>query len=225
MEIYAQDIIEKEDKMKEGTILTLALSETFKGKYHIVAYLKEYREFVSFNTTKFRDNKRVFLDIGAYSKLTFNESNTKGEIVIGNNILLIDSMNKNEFIDFLDDRKVNYFTFKRNIREKFSIVESTIIEDILINRSENTIDSYVIVILNGEKVKMKVKDYRWIKYWEHILDTCTLEEIDYKKKHYIDFFNRRKVYFLLYRYKNTVLDSNRFRNINDICWISSIFYK
>ena len=209
--------------MEDGTVLTIAMSETKKNNYHIVGYLKEHGDFVSFNTDKYFFDNKPLLDIGAYSKVKFIDKGSN-EIELGNDITLVESLEKYKLIEFLEEKKSSFARFKRVINTKFAIVEVKYIEEIKVICKDNGINTYLVAIINGQKAEIKVKDFRWVNYWTKIFDKFNKSELEEKIAHYKDFFNTKKTYLLLYRYKNETSDNGRYRQINDVYWISGIFY-
>lgn len=209
--------------MEDGTILTVALSETKKNNYHIVGYLKEYGEFVSFNTDKYFFNNIPLLDIGAYSKVKFIDKGSN-EIELGRDITLVESLDKSKLIEFLEEKKSNFAIFQRFNNTKFAIVEVKYIEEIILQGKNNIIDTYIVAIVNGQKAKIKVKDFRWVNYWTKIYNEFNKSELEDKIVYYRDFFNVKKTYLLLYRYKNETINNGRFRQTSDVYWASGIFY-
>lgn len=209
--------------MKEGKILTLALSETRRGHYHIIGYLKTMQKFVSFDMRKYKNNNKYLLDIGAISKIYYEELGSENEIRIIGDIVLERYLEKSEFVEFLLEHRMNFSSFKRNFNIKYSIVEVKHIEQITV-RDNKGIDTYMTVIIDGNKETIKIKDYRWIKYWEYILSLNDKEKLEERLNYYNNFFNERKCYLLLYRYKSEVREENRFRQSRQVYWGSSIFH-
>lgn len=210
-------------RMNSGELLTLAMSETTRSQYHIVGYLYDICDFVFFTINKFREDNQYLIDIGAISKISY-ELVSENEIKVAGDILLYKYLSKNEFADFLNRQNSNFAYFKRNINLKFSIIKPKHIEEFKVVNEANKVDSYATIVVNGMKEVIKVKDYRWLKYWEYILKMKNEQKLQERITHYAEFFNSNETYMLLYRFKNADLNNNRYRNKKDIYWISSIFY-
>lgn len=209
--------------MNSGELLTLAMSETTVNQYHIVGYLYDICDFVFFNINKFKEENKYLLDIGAISKITY-EVCSENEIKVIGDVILDKYLCKDEFRNFLESHNSNFAYFKRNIQLKFSIIKPKHIEEFKVKNESGKVDSYVTLIVNGMKEIIKIKDYRWLKYWGYILKYDDEEKLIERIKHYQKFFNSNETYMLLYRYKNMDLNNNRYKNRKDIYWISSIFY-
>lgn len=209
--------------MDVGTILIIAMSETQKNKYHIVGYLEEHCEFVSFTTEKYFSDGKPLLDIGSYSKAMFKD-NGNNEISLGKDINLIRSLPKSDLMNFLEEKKSNFSIFLRHNNMKFAIVEVKFIEELIIKRNKGYVDTYLIAIMNGNRKRIKIKDFRWVNYWNKVSGELNENQLNERIEFYKDFFNSRKTYLLLHRYKNEVKDIGRYKKTEDIYWASGIFY-
>lgn len=206
-----------------GEVLTLAMMETTANSYNIVGYLYDICDFVFFNIDKFKEENRYLLDIGAISKITY-EIVSDNEIKLKGDIVLDKYLSRDEFADFWENKDSNFAYFKRNIQVKFSIIKPKYIEKFEVIGEISKVNSYATIIANGMKERIKIKDYRWIKYWEHIVNMKDEKKLIDRIKYYEEFFNSKETYMLLYRFKNLDLNNNRYRNKRDIYCISSIFY-
>lgn len=208
---------------KKGTILTIGISETRKNQYVIIAYLEEKCSFVSFVTNKFYEDGKYLLDIGAKSKIIYQEVDNENIRLTGD-IVLSEYLDKEEFLDFLEKKKTNFSAFKRNINYIYRIVKVKAIDSIFVSNENDKVKCKISFFADGSKDNRIIKDYRWIKYWQHILNLKDSKIMDERKKHYKTFFNNRDTYILLYRLKNNNSQS-RFKEKEDPYWISGIYYK
>lgn len=209
---------------KKGTILTIGISETRKNQYVIIAYLEEKCNFVSFVTNKFYEDGRYLLDIGAKSKIIYQEVSNEN-IQLTGDMVLSEYLEKEEFLDFLERKKTNFSAFKRNINYIYKIVKVKAIDNISVTNDNGKVNCRISFFADGSKDNKIIKDYRWIKYWQHILNLNDSEFMDERKNHYKTFFNNRDTYILLYRFKSSNNPQSRFKAKEDPYWISGIYYK
>lgn len=213
----------KKCEMKEGTLLTLAMSERRKNEYQFIGYLREKGEFTTFYTDTLFINAKPVLDIGAYSKIKYSEKNSH-EIRLGADMCIVKSLGKDEFINFIENKKCEISNFQRLKDNRFAIVELRCIEEIELNKKDEDFNCYLKCIINGKKLRLKIKDYRWLNYWKNLYKENP-EKVEERKEFYREFFTNRKTYLLLFRYKNQVMERGQNRFTSDIYWIASIFYR
>lgn len=209
---------------KKGTILTIGISETKKDQYVIIAYLEEKCSFVSFVTEKFYEDGKYLLDIGAKSKIIYQEVDYENIRLTGD-IVLSEYLKREEFMDFLERKKTNFSTFKRNINYIYTIVKVKAIDNISSTNDNGKMKCIISFFADGSKENKTIKDYRWIKYWQHVLSLNNSEFINERKNHYKEFFNNRDTYILLYRFKGNNNSQSRFKTKEDPYWIAGIYYK
>lgn len=208
---------------KKGTILTVGISEARKDQYIIIAYLEEKCRFVSFVANNFYKEDRYLLDVGAKSKIVYQEIDNEN-IQLTGDIVLSEYLEKQEFLAFLERKKTNFSSFKRNINYIYRIVRVKAIDSISVSSENSNVKCKICFFADGSKDNIIVKDYRWIKYWKHILNLNDEKIMEDRKNYYKTFFNNRDTYILLFRFKNNSSQS-RFKDKEDPYWISGIYYK
>lgn len=209
---------------KKGTILTIGISERKKDQYVIIAYLEEKCSFVSFVTEKFYEDGKYLLDIGAKSKIIYKEVSNEN-IELTGDIVLSEYLEKEEFLDFLERKKTNFSAFKRNINYIYRIVKVKAIDSISVSNENGKVNCKISFFADGSKDNKIIKDYRWIKYWQHVSSLNNSEFINERKNHYKEFFNNRDTYILLFRLKGNNNLQSRFKAKEDPYWIAGIYYK
>lgn len=211
--------------MRNGRLLTLSMTETSKNNYQIIGYLYDTFEFVVFSTTRYKDNNKYLLDIGAISNIQYKRELNENEIRLIGDIVLDKYLTKNEFYKFLNDQLSDFSRFKRLRTEVFGVIKINNIEDITIENNKK-LDSKLTLIANGVKEQVRIKDYRWLSYWNYIYQLKDEGKINERREYYKKFFNSKETYVILFRFKNKInnISNTRFMNNNDIYWISGIFY-
>lgn len=210
--------------MIKGQLLTLSITETKKNNYQIIGYLLNSFKFVVVNTCKYKNNNKFLLDIGAISNIYYEEK-SENEIKLIGDIVIDKYLSKNELCKFLDKELDDFSSFKRRRFENFGVIKLSNIEEICITKNIK-LDSFLVLISNGIKEKVKIKDFRWISYWNYIYDSSNKEKINDRKEYYRNFFNSKDTYVILFRLKDGFnnLNNTRFISNKDIYWISGIFY-
>lgn len=211
--------------MRNGRLLTLSMTETKKNNYQIIGYLYDTFELVVFSTNRYKDNNRYLLDIGAISNIQYKPKYNENEIDLIGDIVLDKYLTKNELYEFLYEQCIDFSKFKRQRTETFGVIKINTIEEIIINNNEK-LDSKLVLIANGVKEKVRIKDYRWLSYWNYIYQLNNKEKMKERIEYYKKFFNSKETYVILFRLKNKInnTSNNRFIKNNDIYWISGIFY-
>lgn len=208
--------------MKVGELLTLGLNETKMNRYEVVGYLDDIRDFVVIQIEKSVKDRKL-IDIGAISKIEYENVNNN-TIKVNENIRLDRYLSKEELNEFLKQEEMKLYTFESDVTWKFAIVKIDYIDEILVSKGEK-IDSFIECKLSGKRRKIRIKDFRWLKYWEYIYNQNDDNLLNKKVNHYRSFFNKYDVYVLLYRpVFSGIKNYGRKVNFNNIYWISSIFY-
>lgn len=211
--------------MRNGRLLSLSMTETSKNNYQIIGYLYDTFEFVVFNTNRYKDKNKYLLDIGAISNIHYLREENRNEIKLVGDIVLDKYLTKSELYKFLNDQRNDFSRFKRQRTETFGVIKINNIEEITIE-SNKKLESNLILISNGVKEKVRIKDYRWLSYWNYIYQLNDGMKINERREYYRKFFNSKETYVILFRLKSKLnnTSNNRFIKNNDIYWISGIFY-
>ena len=209
--------------MKKGRLLTLSMTETSKNNYQIIGYLYNTFRFVVFTTNRYKDRNKFLLDIGAISNIYYEEGSSEKEIKLTGDIVLDRYLTREEIESFLNDQVIDFSRFKRLKNQIFGVIKIDILEDInfVVNK---TLKSYLMLFANGVKEQILIKDFRWLSYWNYIHKLNDKVKLDEREKYYVEFFNKRQVYIILFRYNKNESYETRFKKSNDIYWISGIFY-
>lgn len=219
-----------------GKLLTLAMSEMSpkSDKYKVIAYYLDIGEIIEIDLseTKFKDiNGRIVWDIGAVTKVEDIIKDRNEVYEIKGDMVLERYYSKSEFKDVFLNELSNYSTFIRNKDIQYAIIKpSTVILKNPKMDKQNCFRSYITFWANGVEGKCKYnKDYRWLKYWNHIYDSNALK-IEEKISHYEMFFKNKEVYLILYRYKGKDNSkgknnlSRRYTYTSDIHWVAGFHY-
>lgn len=211
--------------MKSGRLLTLSMTETSKNNYQIIGYLYDAFEFVVFNTKKYKDKNKYLLDIGAISNIDYKRDSNENEIKLIGDIVLDKYLTKAQLYKFLNDELNDFSRFKRQREEVFGVIKVSNIEDIIIENNKK-LESKLVLIANGVKEKVMIKDYRWLSYWNYIYTLDNEMKMNERREYYKNFFNSKETYVILFRLKNRFnnVSNSRFIKNNDVYWISGIFY-
>ena len=140
-------------------------------------------------------------------------------------IVLDKYLTKAELYKFLNEQLTDFSRFKRQRTETFGVIKINYIEEITIEKNKK-LDSKLVLIADGVKEKIRIKDYRWLSYWSYIYQLDDELKINERREYYKEFFNSKESYVILFRLKSKLNNksNNRFINNNDIYWVSGIFY-
>ena len=211
--------------MRSGRILILSMTETSENNYQIIGYLYDTFEFVVFSTTRYKDNNKFLLDIGAISNIHYKKESNENEIKLIGDIVLDKYLTKTELYKFLNEQLSDFSRFKRQRTEIFGVIKINNIEEINIESNEK-LNSNLVLIANGVKEKVRIKDYRWLSYWNYIYQLNDEVKINERLEYYKKFFNSKETYVILFRLKSKINNTSntRFIKNKDVYWISGIFY-
>lgn len=205
--------------------LTLAIRETnpFKPKsdFEILVMDKETRKIQSFELKKdeiVAANGEVFWDIG-FVTMVRSVREVSGGLKPSGFMRIYDASTKLKSL--LDTATISSSRFFTNTSEKFAVVKVDKVLNISCGENDRGIfQSRIKVKLNGVPTREKEqellnKDYRWLKYWQHIKK---VEKTDEKIAQYLSLLNKsdKDLYLILYRHT--------FKNKRKMHWIAGMHW-
>ncbi|MCM1988830.1 hypothetical protein [Oceanirhabdus seepicola] len=212
-------------------LLTLAMSEMSpkNNKYKIIAYWIEQNKIISIDIDEenFKDiNKHIVWDIGAVTQA--EQVIAKDNLFeINGDMILLENYNKRQLKEILDRDLIKLSVFKRNQNINYCITKVKSIYDIRNLFDERDLFRSKVTVYDGsdEEKNIKIKDYRWIKYWNYIYG----KDIEKKsKEQYEELFINKEIYLIMYRFIDNKNQKNYYsRKISyrgDNYWIAGIHY-
>ena len=200
--------------------LTLAITETFvhTGEFNVIAMGMKSQTIIPISLTKEQivsETGEIFWDIGFVTNVDkiperkvdkYNNSNENHPYIVTGSVNLGD--NKSHMLKaILDAKSKSCNDFFSNEKHRFCIVKSNKLEDMSIynKQGDKELRHYIKVRVGRlpayENPKnIRIKDYRWINFWNWIYKNQIYEE---KKKKYLKLFNKKEkeLFLILYRHK------------------------
>lgn len=190
--------------------LTLAIRETnpmeTMSDFDVVAMDTQSKQIHSFSLKKdeiISQSGEIFWDIGFVTRVKDISKDSNGKLVPSGFVCKSDASDKLKTI--LEAKSTNPDMFFRNRSIVYAVVKVSKLSDIIVEKdNRNVLQSRITVnisrlpLYDNEKTLLN-KDYRWIKFWEHIYNMDMVEE---KKAQYLRLFNtkRKTMYLILYRH-------------------------
>lgn len=211
--------------------LTLAITETdpVKKDFSVVAMEIKSKNITSFNLKKadiVSLQGEIFWDIG-FTTLVKDVINPSSENRYRRTVAGVQlGQNKmHELKKILEAKSTNPKDFFENQNRDYGIVKVSKIQDIEnrsdnINYKEEVQKHDLVVYISGmpdhlSPHRLLNKDYRWVKYWNYILNSNNYET---KKKQYLKILNsKNKTMFL-------ILHRRKFKNGSTNFWIAGIHW-
>lgn len=193
-------------------LLTLSISETWGNNYKIVTYNLDANMFVvlEIDQSEFRNpiSKEVYWDLFGVTYIEkYKYTRDEFHRPIGTP-KLIEYYDRKKMVSFFEKYKMSAKRFIKG-RFDYGIIKVDQVADIK--------DPYLIFISDNnseERITLKNKDYRWVKYWENI----NREQHEAKVKQWVQYINQEKnhTYLLLYHRK-------QFTNTRTNKWIVGFY--
>lgn len=212
-------------------LLTLAMSEMSpkNNRYKIIAYWIEKNKIISIDIHEenFKDiNKDIVWDIGAITQV--EQVIAKDNLYeINGDMILLENYNKRQLKEILDRDLIKLSVFKRNQNINYCITNVKSIYEIRNLFDGNDFFRSKVTVYDGadEERNIKIKDYRWIKYWKYIYG----KDIETKsKEQYEELFINKEIYLIMYRFISNTNQKKYYSRkksySGDNYWIAGIHY-
>lgn len=202
-------------------ILSLGIYENDKKQYEVIGFILATNKFCKFKLSYLVKGNRRCWDIGAITEVESFRNIDEDNIEIIGDSKLCEYLTKDELKIVLKENKIDFNKSITNSSIRFLVVEPKIIKKIFIKNSKN----YIEFISEGINKEFKIKDSRWIKYWEYILKKNNESLLKEKEIHYRDFLNSKDVFFV--GYKETIDKRNtnyRYKTNDNYINITSVFW-
>ena len=207
--------------IKMVKILSLGIYENDKKQYEVIGFILATNKFCKFKLSYLVKGNRRCWDIGAITEVESFRNIDEDNIEIIGDSKLCEYLTKDELKIVLKENKIDFNKSITNSSIRFLVVEPKIIKKIFIKNSKN----YIEFISEGINKEFKIKDSRWIKYWEYILKKNNESLLKEKEIHYRDFLNSKDVFFV--GYKETIDKRNtnyRYKTNDNYINITSVFW-
>lgn len=173
-------------------LLTLAIAETWQDNFGVVAYCIDAKKYLNLQIPKEKINNWDVFSV-TEAEVNTNDANLQDVMENGH---IVEQWTVHKGREFLREKAIsaNYF-FANNYRNSIVRVES--IDCIHHPEWNNNMLRCRVDYSSGKPYTKKLcKDWRWVKYWEH-LDP---ESYDLKIKHWLEYLNNHEVYLIHYRH-------------------------